>query len=247
MRRLERTADRAANTFLRKCKRLGTQIYWVANCGNIGVLVWSLRNQFIKGVGFDAPELDIERCDYYIPKQYNDAGQLIFPVLVGSTETVGLGSRIYDPGNNGKLYMVETVIGDVEGVENTAVYQCTCRHSKYNPFSGNWTPDASNTVEGIPCMIWNTITEDTTAKIFNGYFIDASSNSVALTMPSNPFIGYTVAVRIIDRTNAITIESSDLVEGETVLNIDAQATNSSFWLTYSDPSRGGWIVTTSIS
>lgn len=244
--RIQRKVETAANMFLRKCKRLGNQIYWLNNCGDVGVKVWSLRNQFTKSLDLEFNP-SIEYCDFYIPRQYNTSDMLIFPILAGSTQKLGIGSRIYEIANYGKLYTVINVEGDVQGIDKTAVFRCTAKHQLYNPFAGTWTPTSDNIVDGMPMFIWNNINSDTTAKIFNGYFIDASSNSVTLTLPSNPYRGHTVAVRVLDRTNSITIASFDLIEGDATLTIPVQVTNGSFWLTFDNPSSGGWHVVSELN
>ena len=247
-RTLERLVTRASEAALRRAKRLGYQVYFINNCTEIGVEVWALRNQFSRGIGMLGPELDIERCDFYIPRQYNDQGMLTFPALsVSHINDIAVGSRIYDPTDN-KLYEVDMVYGDAEGFTNTAVYQLNCSYRHYNPFVGDWTPGSDNIIAGLPPINWNTINYSTSILLFNGYFVDASANAVDLLMPTSPYKGYTVVLRVIDCTFPITINGNGyLIEGQDSLVITEPAHNAAMWLVYSSPSFGGWRVTTSIN
>ena len=137
-RRVQRIIEDAARNFVRKCERRGVQVWWVNNCGDAGVKVWAMRSPFSRGLGLLGPDLDVERTTFFIPRQYDETGALIFPVtLSGGAQDVSVSSRIY---YNGKLYEVDMVTGDVEGMPETAVFRCDVFYRMYNNTTGTWTP-----------------------------------------------------------------------------------------------------------
>ena len=238
-RRIVRIVENAARNFVRKCKRRGIRLWWVNNCGNEGRIVYAMQNPFSRGLGLTGPDLDVERSTFFIPRQYDPSGELLFPITKNDgTEDLGISSRIWF---GEKLYEVQLVTGDAEGMAETAVFKCHCIYRMYNPFVGSWTPppDEDN------IMIWHRINAGQTAEKNNGYFIDASTAPVNLVLPNTPAIGWQVGVRAMDITNAITIIATGglKIEGTDELTIDI--VNAGFTLTYSQDVRG-WCVTTEV-
>jgi hypothetical protein len=98
---------------------------------------------------------------------------------------------------------------------------------------------------GGGAITWSVIDSDTNAVNETGYFIDAGSNSVSLTLPATPTVGYTVGVRVIDSTNTITI----LRNGSNIEGVGDDYTvdgpRSGFILVYAD-ATSGWVISTEI-
>lgn len=97
-------------------------------------------------------------------------------------------------------------------------------------------------------IIWAAISTDTLAVRSYGYMINASSNSVTLTLPSSPQAGDQVGVcdsHSMATTNIITINrnGSNILSTSDNLIIDIDAAG--FILTYTDITRG-WVISDDI-
>ena len=75
-------------------------------------------------------------------------------------------------------------------------------------------------------MTWSIITNDADAVNNNGYFIDATNNTVTLTLPVTPTINQQVGVRVLDITNTVTIarNGSNIEKSATDLVINVAGT-----------------------
>jgi hypothetical protein len=244
--RTNRKVETAARNMVRKCKRgWGVQVWWINGRDDDGRQLYAMRGKFTRGIGLSGVDLDIERATFFIPRQYDGAGGLLFPVITSNTvEDVTPQSRLYYAG---KTYEVQLVSGDVEGMPETAVFRCDCIRRMYNPFVQDFTPPYSNLTpeESAMATIWETITANTAATVNHGYFVDTTTNAVTLTLPANPTLGWSCWVNVLNRTNLTTITASG---GLTIMGTDSVTIdydNVGFQVVYS-PSSNGWRIVTEI-
>lgn len=103
----------------------------------------------------------------------------------------------------------------------------------------------ANSSGGGSSITWHIIDSNTTATAYHGYFIDASTSAVELTLPESFTLGDTIPVRVIDATNTITIKNNgNNIEGEAE-DLVVDVSRSGFHLTASDETSG-WLITTEI-
>lgn len=95
---------------------------------------------------------------------------------------------------------------------------------------------------------WEIITTDTTAQSGKGYLIDASSNTVTLTLPSIPTLNDQIGFYVLDKTNLVTIarngnnideEASDITPEEKAARILVYSNATVGWSTIANNSTGG--------
>jgi hypothetical protein len=94
---------------------------------------------------------------------------------------------------------------------------------------------------GNPGLTWNVVNSNTTAAIFNGYFVDTSTSPVSITLPSSPILGDTIRINDLAgtaTTNNITIlRNGNKIQGsEDDLVIDYS--NTTVELIYSNATYG---------
>lgn len=66
---------------------------------------------------------------------------------------------------------------------------------------------------GGGALTWSVITSGIVAEADHGYFVDASSNQVLITLPTSPVIGDTVGIRALDITSGVVLMSDHNIEG----------------------------------
>ena len=92
----------------------------------------------------------------------------------------------------------------------------------------------------------NLIYANTQATVGSLYLIDATSNTVALTLPATPIIGWKVRIRVLNSTYAVTIARNgsniESVEQDMTVNVS----NAGFELVYADVARG-WVVAQNVA
>jgi hypothetical protein len=105
--------------------------------------------------------------------------------------------------------------------------------------TGQEIPDADARYGGGGGMTWEVISDDTQAVKGHGYFIDASANSVILTLPASAAIGdQGIGIRVLSLTHSITVaRNGHNIEG---LAADLQVVNvdDNFVLTFANTGKG---------
>jgi len=105
-------------------------------------------------------------------------------------------------------------------------------------FQGSIGPQASSAG-----LSWEVVTNNDTIAVNEGFIIDASSNTVDITLPVTPSEGDTIGIKAIDQTNTVTLlRNGSNIEGsadDLVWDIE----NAGGTLVYSNATVGWTIVT----
>jgi hypothetical protein len=89
---------------------------------------------------------------------------------------------------------------------------------------------------------WHIIITDTLSVSNNGYLIDASSNTIILTLPVSPALNDMIFIRILNVDNSITIARNGSKIESVASDINIDAAGSAITLVYSN-SDYGWVIT----
>ena len=158
------------------------------------------------------------------------------------TVTHNLGQKIVNPvvaDNNDKVILPDDIIF-------TDTTKCNIDLSSYGTLNGTWTTNVikaggSGTGGSGGGMTWEILETSGNAVNGHGYFIDATSRSIDLTLPSSPSINNIVGVRVLDISNTVTIlrngENIEKIASDLIINV----AGTGITLGYTN-STYGWVV-----
>ncbi len=108
-----------------------------------------------------------------------------------------------------------------------------------------WKLGPASTTQGSSSaggLTWSIITGDTTAASGNGYFIDASSAPVTLTLPATVALNMQIGIRVINVSNTITIAANGNRIESSTSDLIMNVADSAMTLVYCSNAKG-WLIT----
>lgn len=135
--------------------------------------------------------------------------------------------------------------GNINVAESTEVPFSSYLLLIYDDTTYTWSLAGGTSGGSSGGLTWSAVTTDTAAETLNGYLVDASSNTVDITLPAAPDVGDQVGVRVLDLTNAVTVAANGSnIEGAAE-DLVVDIARSGFLLVYSGATYG-WVIVTEV-